>query len=272
MLRKSQLTTNQYIKNIYNGTIPVDELAVLMTCRIYNVHCVILLKNSYWTTRPNSMFHDSILRLAYCGDFAFKEISTELAHELSPTSDHDSGNESGNVDLQGTGLLENENDTDSDHEEAADNEQSIEKETQDHGDQQTQDSQNVDVKPPVLAKFRFAHETIEISSGSDNGDVPYQEENELESDNDDCILDRVVPPKFECITRERNYGCYVCLQTFEMQQSFVIHFQHPELPFRYEFCSSDFQSPNRLFKHERSHEYLKYKCLACNKKFQFLYQ
>ena len=59
-----------------------------------------------------------------------------------------------------------------------------------------------------------------------------------------------------------------------MQQSFVIHFQtqHPELPFRCEFCSSNFQSPNGLFKHERSHEYLKYKCLACNKKFQFPYQ
>ena len=190
VLRRSQLTTDQYIKNIYNGTIPFDELAVLMTCRIYNVHCVILLKNSFWTTRPNSMFHDSILRLAYCGDFAFKEISTELAHELSPTSDHDSGNESGNEDLQGTGLLEN--DTDSDHEEAAENEhsqneQSIEKQTQDHGDQQTQDSENVDVKPPVLAKFKFAHNTIEISSDSDNGDLLDEEENKLESDKDDCI-------------------------------------------------------------------------------------
>ena len=202
------------------------------------------------------MFHDSILRLVYCGNFAFKEISAEFADELSPKSDHDSGNESGNEsgdeDLQGTGLLETENDTDSDHKEAAANEhsqnkQSIEKQTQDHGDQQTQDhgnqqtqdSENVDVKPPLLAKFRFAHDTIEISSDSDNGDVPDQEENKLESDNDDCILDRVVPPKFDRITRERNYGCYVCLQTFKMQQSFVIHFQnqHPELPFRCEFCS-----------------------------------
>ena len=147
--------------------------------------------------------------------------------------------------------------------------------TQVHGNQQqTQDLDNVDVKPPVLAKFRFAQEIIEISSDSDNGDVPDKQENELEADNDDCILDRVVPPKFECITHERNYGCYVCLQAFEMQQSFVIHFQnqHPELPFRCEFCSSDFQSPNGLFKHECSHEYLKYKCIACNKKFQFPYK
>ena len=130
------------------------------------------------------------------------------------------------------------------------------------------------MKPPVLAKFRFAHETIEICSDSDNGDVTDKQENELEADNNDCILDRVVPPKFKRIARERNYGCYVCLQTFEMKQSFVIHFQnqHPELPFRCEFCATDFLSPNGLFKHERSHEYLKYKCIACNKKFQFPYQ
>ena len=173
MLRRSQLTTDEYIKNIFNGTIPFDELAVLMTCRIYNVHCVILLKNSYWTTHPKSMFHDSVLHLAYCGDFMFKEISAELADELSLKSDHDSGNESGNEDLQGTGLLDNDTDSDveNNYEEAADNkhshnEQSIEKHTQDHGDQhqtqvhghqqQTQDLDNVDVKPPVLAKFKFA--------------------------------------------------------------------------------------------------------------------
>ena len=135
MLRRFQLTTDQYIKNIFNGTIAFDELAVLMTCRIYNVHCVILLKNSYWTTRPKLMFNDCVLCLAYCGDFTFKEISAELEDEMSPTSDHDSGNESGNEsgdesddessdesgdeDLQGTGLLNNDTEN---YEEADDNE------------------------------------------------------------------------------------------------------------------------------------------------------
>ena len=203
------------------------------------------------------MFHDSVLDLclAYVGDFMFKEISTEVIDELSPNSDHDSGNETANEDLQGTGLLQSDADAENSYDEATDNEQSIEKQTQVHGDQQgkTWGSDDVDVKPPLLlAKFRFAEETIEISSDSDNGDVPDKQENELEADNDDCILDRVVPPKFKHITHERNYGCYVCLQTFEMQQSLVIHFQnqHPELPFKCEFCASDFQSPNGLFKHE----------------------
>ena len=46
------------------------------------------------------MFHDSVLCLAYVGDFTFKEISTEVIDELSPNSDHDSGNESADEDLQ----------------------------------------------------------------------------------------------------------------------------------------------------------------------------
>ena len=122
------------------------------------------------------MFHDPVLCLAYCGDFTFKEISAELVDELSPKSDHESDNE----DLQGTGLLQN--DTESDFEniydeaadnEHSDNEQSIEKQTQVHSNQQqTQDLDNVDVKPSVLAKFKFGQETIEISSLSDNGDLP----------------------------------------------------------------------------------------------------
>ena len=151
------------------------------------------------------MFHDSVLRLAYVGDFTFKEISAEVVEELSLNSDYQSGNESGNEDLQGTGLLENDTDRDvgNNYDEAfdnehSDNEKSIEKQTQDHGNQQqpqdhgdeheTQDLDNVDVKPPMLHKFNFAQETIEISSDSDNGDVPDKHEKELEADNDDCIL------------------------------------------------------------------------------------
>ena len=73
ILHRSQLTMEEYIKNIVNGIIPFDELAILITCRIYNIYCVILLKNLYWTSHPNSMFNDCVLQLAYIGDFGFKE-------------------------------------------------------------------------------------------------------------------------------------------------------------------------------------------------------
>ena len=157
------------------------------------------------------MFHDSVLHLAYIGDFMLKEISAEVVEELCPNSDHESAND----DLHGTGLFGNDTDSgdENKYDEAADNKhsdnkQSIEKQTQDHGDQQetqdhgdqqetqdhgdqheTQDLDNVDIKPPMLLKFNFGQETIEISSDSDNGDVPDKHEKELEADKDDCILD-----------------------------------------------------------------------------------
>ena len=59
-----------------------------------------------------------------------------------------------------------------------------------------------------------------------------------------------------------------------MQAEFVTHFKtsHPGSKVKCEFCNSFFDSVNGLFKHERSHIYMKYACDACQKKFQFPYQ
>ena len=59
-----------------------------------------------------------------------------------------------------------------------------------------------------------------------------------------------------------------------MQASFVTHFNsdHPDNQYKCDFCDLYFESANGLFKHERTHLYLKYKCDFCQKLFQFLYQ
>ena len=59
-----------------------------------------------------------------------------------------------------------------------------------------------------------------------------------------------------------------------MQSAFVSHFRgkHPNDLLKCEFCTSVFESSNRLFKHERSHLYMKYKCNVCSRLFQFPYQ
>ena len=59
-----------------------------------------------------------------------------------------------------------------------------------------------------------------------------------------------------------------------MQGSFITHHneQHPKDCFKCEFCDSYFETSNRLFKHQRSHLYMKYKCNECDKLFQFSYQ
>ena len=126
VLKRCKLRPEDYIKNLVNGTIPFDELAIVIMCRVYNIHCIVLLNEGYWTTHSNSMFHDCLLWLAYVGDFGFKEISTELIEQLSePEPDSDSLNQdvsdsldqdvsAEQEDLAGTGLLDEENDEQSD--------------------------------------------------------------------------------------------------------------------------------------------------------------
>ena len=59
-----------------------------------------------------------------------------------------------------------------------------------------------------------------------------------------------------------------------MQVTFVDHFtkKHPGQPFHCDFCQASFQTFNSLFKHKRSHQYLKYTCNLCGHKTQFPYQ
>ena len=265
ILKRCKLSPEEYIKNLVNATIPFDELAIVITCRVYNIHCIVLLHEGYWTTCPNLMFHDCLLWLAYVGDFGFKEISTELIKQLSePEPDSDALHQdisSEQEDLAGTGLLDNE-EYDTNNNDATPAEESNEHDN----------NNDVDIKPPVLAKFCFASDTIVIDTDLDTGDVT--NDNNTHDDDTDVIFDRYGPPKNSWTQHQCRYDCYVYSETFEMQQSFVVHFQStdPTDPFKCAFCSGDFQSPNGLFKHERSHKYMKYLCIVCGKRFQFPYQ
>ena len=59
-----------------------------------------------------------------------------------------------------------------------------------------------------------------------------------------------------------------------MQVTFVTHFtsQHPAQLYQCDFCPGTFKKCNGLFKHERSHQYLRYKRDLCGHKTQFPYQ
>ena len=112
MLR-SKLNVEDFIKGLHNRTVFFDELCILITCRTFNVHCVVLLDGVYWSTRPNNDLHDCLIKIAYVGDFGFKEVQTEVYHSLTDEASHESPSEPESVeaelnsiydDLQGTGL------------------------------------------------------------------------------------------------------------------------------------------------------------------------
>ena len=112
-LVRAKLTVEDFIKGLHNRTVFFDELCILIMCRTFNVHCVVLLDGVYWSTRPNNDLHDCLIKIAYIGDFGFKEVQTEVYQSLTDEASHESASEPESAeaelhcsddDLQGTGL------------------------------------------------------------------------------------------------------------------------------------------------------------------------
>ena len=73
------------------------------------------------------------------------------------------------------------------------------------------------------------------------------------------------------VPRQRRHTCHLHDKTFEMQCNFTKHHkvEHPDDPYKCEHCEKTLETPNGLFKHQRSHNYLKHGCDICDKRFQF---
>ena len=135
-LRRSKLSLVDFVKGLHNATILFDELCITLACRAFNVHCVVLLDGSYWSTRPNNEFTDCLLKIAYIGDFGFKELCTESALIFGEQESKDSEDSSEiDKDLKDTGIFGSENDSDNDDGAVSEEE--------------------MDVKPPIRLQCSF---------------------------------------------------------------------------------------------------------------------
>ena len=88
------------------------------------------------------------------------------------------------------------------------------------------------------------------------------------------IPEKVDPTIMGKVHRSREYNCYICHFKSQMQITFVKHFEkeHSGQKYHCDFCAAPFDSCNGLFKHERSHQYLRYECKLCGHRTQFPYQ
>ena len=144
-LHRSKLTVMDFIKGLHNATILFDELCITLACRAFNVHCVVLLDGSYWSTRPNNDFTDCLLKIAYVGDFGFKELCTESALIFGEHESKDSDNLSDiDNDLKDTGLFGSDNDSDNDDD-----------------DDGAVSEEQMDVKPPIRLQCSFTTSATE---------------------------------------------------------------------------------------------------------------
>ena len=109
VLSKCDLDAEAYIKEIIQGSRLFDELAIVLACASHNIHRCILLDGDYWTTQAGNEHRDCEVRLAYVGEGSFKEI---FPLKMPYKSDDE--------DLQETGLLQCEENSDADTEKSID--------------------------------------------------------------------------------------------------------------------------------------------------------
>ena len=295
MLR-AKLTVQDFIKGLHNRTVLFDKLCILITCRTFNVHCVVLLDGAYWSTHPNNDLHDCLNKIAYVGDFGFKEVQTEVYQSLNNEASKEYVSEPelscSDDDLQGTGLnADGKTST-----EACDSEDMSSQQENLQSQNGTTEQDTLDVKPLVTSieknaivisddeeepkdvkPFIKAHVKVTVDASDA---IVISDDETLNSQINlylHCLLFQFQLPKkvkYHHIKHDCNYSCYLCDETFEMQSSFVTNFRatHPNDLLKCDFCASTFQSSNGLFKHEWSHLYMKYKCDICSRLFQFPYQ
>ena len=83
VLDRMNIDVDTYIAQLLSGHYPFDELAILIASISHNIHTIVLINRSYWTTRRDLEYSDCLVKLAFCGDRVFKEITqTDLPTNL----------------------------------------------------------------------------------------------------------------------------------------------------------------------------------------------
>ena len=300
ILAKCDLDAETYIADIVQGSRPFDELAIVLACASHNIHCCILLDGDYWTTRACNEHRDCPIRLAYVGQGCFKDIVP--LQDAAESDDAD--------DLEGAGLLEQEDKSDADggdnqsdagfddeyytsSEEDLDNDDSRAHDFDSEGlspksNGSAEDSQKsiVQDQPSQSASASPEHtrsmdtdETVENKTDTSASHIDLTSKDDAGYDSDLMITAVSIPKQVDPtikgkVHRSREYNCYICHFKSQMQITFVKHFEkeHDGEKYHCDFGAASFDSCNGLFKHERSHQYLQYECKLCGHKTQFPYQ
>ena len=58
-----------------------DELAITVVCKMKIIHCLVLLENSYWTTRSKFDYQGCLVKLCYLGGGIYKELAPKYTGE-----------------------------------------------------------------------------------------------------------------------------------------------------------------------------------------------
>ena len=75
-LQRKGIPIGDYLMNLQDISIPLDQLGILVYARMYHKHYAIVLKDSVWTTRKDNSLKDCSVIFAYCGGVYFSDTCT----------------------------------------------------------------------------------------------------------------------------------------------------------------------------------------------------
>ena len=105
VLARLQMSSVDFVNGIVNGITSFNELALLVLCQAMNIHCVVLLRDAFFSTQCLQKIDKCLIRLVYVRNNTFKELSTSAVAESKETELSDESVEDDQDDLEGTGLL-----------------------------------------------------------------------------------------------------------------------------------------------------------------------
>ena len=94
----------------------LDELGILIISQCFHLHTLILVNGSYWTSRAENEYRDTLIKLAFCGEGVFKELSVlpkndcldvDTAINKADVLYKSNVEKSLKADLSGTGIITN---------------------------------------------------------------------------------------------------------------------------------------------------------------------
>ena len=75
-LKHKGIRFDEYLDNLQNVAIPLDQLGILIYARMYHKHIAIVLSGNVWTTHKDNSLDHCELFLAYCGGVNFSDTCT----------------------------------------------------------------------------------------------------------------------------------------------------------------------------------------------------
>ena len=74
-VKGKQVPLELYLKHLCNLKGKLDKLGILIISRCFHVHTLILINGSYWTSHAKNDYKNTLVKLAFCGEGIYKELS-----------------------------------------------------------------------------------------------------------------------------------------------------------------------------------------------------